>query len=361
MELDPPKFILNLNRMLLIAVIYGMDIRITIACAVVRTAIEILSPRGFQVLLPNTRRRYQSWIRSKARKNRDSIYSSRLVEDIQPLENENDSAILWLGNRRKATKVVYYFHGGGYFIPMNYGQVDMCWDVFVKQGVDSGVEVACAILQYSLAPGLKYPGHLRQALAGYNEIRAQGFKPSQIIVGGDSAGGNLTAQFLLHVRNPAPGVAPLKLEEPFVGAFLMSPFLTRNMEVESVKVNRYCDMIPGHTIPNLMYNLIDEADLEDYHAGRSTGALPLDDDHSHFKGLESIVKRMYVTVGSYETLADHGREFAKLVKKWSPGVEVLWDAGPKEPHVGAESEYLVRKPGPAVKRAKAWFKYFLHN
>lgn len=68
---------------------------------------------------------------------------------------------------------------------------------------------------YRLAPEHPFPAALEDCLAAYRWLLAKGFSPNSIVIGGDSAGGNLTLTMLLALRDagdPLPS-----------GAFCLSP------------------------------------------------------------------------------------------------------------------------------------------
>jgi acetyl esterase/lipase len=66
-------------------------------------------------------------------------------------------------------------------------------------------------IDYRLAPEHRFPAPLEDCLAAYRWLLANGTRPEQIILGGDSAGGNLTLTTMLALRDngeplPAAGV-----------------------------------------------------------------------------------------------------------------------------------------------------------
>jgi acetyl esterase/lipase len=65
---------------------------------------------------------------------------------------------------------------------------------------------------YRLAPENPYPAALQDALAGYRWLLDSGIRPEAIAMGGDSAGGGLTLQTLLTLRDagePLPAACVL--------------------------------------------------------------------------------------------------------------------------------------------------------
>ncbi len=289
------------------------------------------------------------------RKHGNGVYSDRIHHEVQELETGRDSALLWLGNRKKATKVVYYMHGGGFFLPMNSSQFRWCWDMFVMSYAEVGVDVACAVLQYTLSPGSKYPGHLREAVAGLEEIRRQGFSAQDIVVGGDSAGASMTTQLLLHIHKPHPDVPRVVLETPLRAAFLISPFLTRYAEaMESCYENRNVDCVPIGRIGELIPVVIHDDEIEEYMCGKESLLTPLDTPRLSLEGLEKVVEKLNVTIGEYEVIADHGRDFVNLVRREAPLVDVELVVGEKEPHDAVVLEYMAFHRGVAGDRLKAF-------
>jgi hypothetical protein len=85
-------------------------------------------------------------------------------------------------------------------------------------------------LEYTLTPACRYPGQLVQAATAVNAVmKKEGIGAEQILLGGDSAGGNLALGVLAHVIKPHPDVPVIasgegRGEERFKGVFLLSPW-----------------------------------------------------------------------------------------------------------------------------------------
>lgn len=93
-----------------------------------------------------------------------------------------------------------------------------------------GPGVSILLLAYSVAPEAKYPTQLKQAVELLHHlVHAQARNPSDLILGGDSAGGNIVLGVLSHLAHPHPDITPLSLAAKFHGALLISPWcsLTR--------------------------------------------------------------------------------------------------------------------------------------
>ncbi|MDE5884295.1 MAG: alpha/beta hydrolase [Oscillospiraceae bacterium] len=94
-------------------------------------------------------------------------------------------------------KLILYFHGGAYQAGLLYFYKDLAPDFYRESG---GAEVI--YLDYSLAPEFQYPAQLREALDLWENLtKSQNYQPEDIIIGGDSAGGNLVLAMMLWLRD----------------------------------------------------------------------------------------------------------------------------------------------------------------
>lgn len=95
----------------------------------------------------------------------------------------------------------------------------------VKTSGSTGKSLAVFVLTYSLTPHEQYPTQLIQAVEALRYIlKSPRRHPAQILLGGDSAGGNLAIGVLSHLAHPHPAIAELKVTEPLAGACLISPW-----------------------------------------------------------------------------------------------------------------------------------------
>ena len=102
-------------------------------------------------------------------------------------------------------RAILYFHGGGFRL----GSVASHRDLIARIAEASGCRVLA--INYRLAPEHCFPAALQDALAAFNWMCEQGFKPESIALAGDSAGGNLVLTTMLSLRDcgealPAAGV-----------------------------------------------------------------------------------------------------------------------------------------------------------
>lgn len=86
--------------------------------------------------------------------------------------------------------------------------------------------VSLLTLYPALAPQSLFPAQLRELTATVQHLVSHGTSPSDIILGGDSAGGAVVLQFLSHILRPFPGIPQLSLSGPFAGVILVSPWVS---------------------------------------------------------------------------------------------------------------------------------------
>jgi acetyl esterase/lipase len=90
--------------------------------------------------------------------------------------------------------VLLYFHGGGYCS----GSIVSHRRLVSEAG--RAAKMRTLAIGYRLAPEHPFPAAHEDALAAWRFLRAQGIAPSRIVVGGDSAGGNLTIALINRLR-----------------------------------------------------------------------------------------------------------------------------------------------------------------
>ena len=107
----------------------------------------------------------------------------------------------------KSDRTVLFLHGGGYIGGLHGRYLD--WGLHQGDLADAGTLFA---VDYRLAPTHVYPAALEDAAAVYQGLLSRGVKPWNIILVGDSAGGNLALELALHLREqkiPLPSVIAL--------------------------------------------------------------------------------------------------------------------------------------------------------
>jgi acetyl esterase/lipase len=166
----------------------------------------------------------------------DQPFRAVWVVKHSELQRRHSKVLIWLHGIFNS--YLSYFPGGGYALGNVYMFLPVLLDLYKKLD-----HVSCPtsifFLEYSLAPEAKYPTQLRQIAQAYQYLLDDlKIDPSNIIIGGDSAGGNLTLQLFRHITTPHPDVPitfpsssrPSKciLVSPWVSLDHNSPAFTRN-------------------------------------------------------------------------------------------------------------------------------------
>src|SRR5947207_2915618 len=116
-------------------------------------------------------------------------------------------------------KALLYLHGGGHM----FGSIRSHRSFVSRLAV--AARVTAFHIDYRLAPEHPYPAALEDALKAYRQILSMGFASDDIVVGGESAGGNLAVALVLKVRDES---LPLP-----AGLYLLSPWLDMTTTSES--------------------------------------------------------------------------------------------------------------------------------
>ena len=101
-------------------------------------------------------------------------------------------------------RAVLYLHGGGYVMGSLKTHRSLGGEISRE------AHAAVLLLDYRLAPESAFPAAVDDALAAYEWLLAAGYDAENLAIGGDSAGGGLTAATLLALRDkniPMPGAA----------------------------------------------------------------------------------------------------------------------------------------------------------
>src|SRR5512132_722460 len=137
----------------------------------------------------------------------DAIGStSPLAGDIglEPIDANGVAAEWSLAPGSDPSKVLLFFHGGGYCS----GSIVSHRGMVTEAG--RAAQARTLAVGYRLAPEHPFPAAIEDARSAYRFLLDQGFAPSKIAIGGDSAGGGLTLALMTSVRDarePLPACA----------------------------------------------------------------------------------------------------------------------------------------------------------
>lgn len=177
----------------------------------------------------------------------------------------------------------------------------------------------CAILLgYTCAPEAQYPGQLCQAAELLDHlITKEGRKPGDIIIAGDSAGGNLALGLLSHILHPHPEVPiKIKLKEPLRAAVLISPWVNFDVNQPSFDRNVQSDILCKAVGQRWADAFRGNAELDNYNQ-------PILADSGWFSELGAIVSDILVWGGGGEVLIDSIDQIANQLKGVYPKTEYI--------------------------------------
>ena len=123
-------------------------------------------------------------------------------------------------------RTVLQVHGGGYIVPLNNDYKNLA----VRQSVVANAKDTY-LVDYRIAPKNPYPAALNDMVTAYKTILKRGTNPKELILFGDSAGGNLALALALELKKqnlPQPGL--LVLPSPWTTMETQSPSCQDNVK-----------------------------------------------------------------------------------------------------------------------------------
>lgn len=228
----------------------------------------------------------------------------------------------------------------------------------------SGHDFAIFALTYTLAPGAVYPTQLKQAAMGLHHLlKVEHRDPStvrnrrlwiliqnqyltctaqtQILLGGDSAGGNLVAALLQHITHPHPEVPAFKLSKPLHAALLISPWISFNTTTPSFETNAESDYFGAKAVGKAALYYIRPGTAHDVYSEPATSP---PEWWVHIAA--DTVQHLMIWAGGGEVLVDGIRAFADKV---GAGFQRAADLS-LVPSAGGETSGQGEKPPPAYSR-----------
>ncbi|KAJ6180979.1 hypothetical protein N7519_011440 [Penicillium mononematosum] len=226
----------------------------------------------------------------------------------------------WIGNKN-AKNVIVYYHGGGFAMPAIPAYFEFWLDILQALN-ETGHDLAVFFPRYTLTPHATYPTQLRQAVEALRYIiNETGRSPANVIIGGDSAGGNLTAATLLHLSHPHSEIEPLVLSAPLAGVFAYAPWINFSTEWPSMKDNLWKDIITPDVLTRWSASYRAEKPADNWNE-------PLNAPAEWWDGAKT--ERILVLAGGDEILLSPIQEFVKKIK--SVFEEVTFVVGYDESH-----------------------------
>ena len=143
----------------------------------------------------------------------------------------------WLG-RPEARYTMIYSHGGGFGMSGDFYHLAY----LERLRATAGPSLSIFVVAYTLTPFATYPQQIREALSALTYVLA--FKSaSQVILGGDSSGGNLCLAVISHLLHPHPELEKLNLKEKLRGMILISPWVSFDTRTKSNEEGKGRDIV----------------------------------------------------------------------------------------------------------------------
>lgn len=125
-----------------------------------------------------------------------AIFGTEKKVEYIPVEVEGMSCEWIRVNRAHMKKyVILYCHGGGY----STGSTTYARTLTTKLAESTSMDVFC--FNYRLAPEHPYPAAAEDAMKAWNYLMYLGYGARDVIVAGDSAGGNLALSLVLKLKS----------------------------------------------------------------------------------------------------------------------------------------------------------------
>jgi monoterpene epsilon-lactone hydrolase len=219
--------------------------------------------------------------------------------------------------------VMLYLHGGGFVA----GSIKSHRNLASR--IAGASKIRGLIIEYRLAPEHPFPAAVEDATAVYRWLLSvQGIKPENVVLAGDSAGGNLVLACLVQLRNTKVSLpAAAVCLSPCTDLTLTSASLSANAEIDPV--------ITPEEVEFYRINYLEDADP------RNPLASPL---YAELHGLPPL----FIQVGTAEILLDDSVRFAKRAK--AAEVDVTLDVCPDMIHVFAMLAPVVPESQQAISR-----------
>jgi len=227
----------------------------------------------------------------------------------------------WLGDKNAEVTLVY-FHGGGYAQPAMPAHFSYLYDLIVLLRKTTDTSVSVLFLAYTLAPDKEYPGQLAEAAALIKHlVDKDNRSPSDLILAGDSAGGNLLLSLLSHILHPHtnPEVPSLSLDKPFRAALLISPWVSFATDHPSYKTNAESDLFDAIPLNIWARSFLGSTQRRGVIVGDSYSEALLADP-SWWEGASNAVEEVMIWGGGGEIFIDGIKAFADKFKEgWGSG------------------------------------------
>ena len=203
-----------------------------------------------------------------------------------------------------ASRVLMFFHGGGYCS----GSLTSHRRMVTEAG--RAAKIRTLAVGYRLAPEHPFPAALDDAMTAWRYLRKQAYLPSQIAIGGDSAGGNLTAVLINELRKQREHPSCAWLASPWTDLTMSGNSLATRDAVDPIIHKGYLGELADAFVP----------------AGMARNDPRISPLFADLRGFPPVL----VQVGSHETLLDDATRFAAALG--AADVDVTLEVWPEMIH-----------------------------
>lgn len=200
-------------------------------------------------------------------------------------ERAGDLRLHWISVGKPAPRrVILYLHGGAFIV----GSGTAYHGLLGRIAQLTGMRV-CAP-DYRLLQDAAFPAAFEDAVHAWDALLGKGYRPADIVLAGDSAGGGLMLALLAHLC--ARGTRP-------TACFAMSPWTDMTLSGDSLHSGKEV-LLPVHRMPEVVGQYLQEAAADDPRAS------PL---FARFDAPPPVL----IQVGSGEALLDDATRMAEVL------------------------------------------------
>lgn len=232
----------------------------------------------------------------------------------------------------QALPALVFFHGGGWVIGNRDTHDVLCRDLCDLSGY------AVFSVEYRLAPEHRFPAAVEDALAATRWLVAcasvLAIDPARMVVGGDSAGGNLAAVLALSLRGQAgPALA---------GQLLIYPVTDQRAASDSYRIHAKGYTLSAADMAWFRNHYLDQGQYGDW---RASPLLATD--------LTGLPSALVLTAG-YDPLHDEGRQYADALAAAGNSVQYLEFSRQMHGFIGMGG--VIEEANTAVRACADWLR-----
>lgn len=247
---------------------------------------------------------------------------------LLPVDGVEDGKVRWfteVEDRKPEDPVMIFFHGGGYSLGLMPLQASTL--MALHRLVPKSLRLSIVWLDYTVSTVEPFPQQLIEAANTYSAVQAS---CNNIILIGDSAGGNLAVNLMRHIHTPFDRVPPvLHPENKPTAALLVSPWLQLHIDLPLNKESSYVkydshDYINAHSL-NKSGNVVLRE--KEWPGCRKLFAETYKDTSIPWDEVLPKNGRVLITTGEVEILRDSIEEFYEISGLRNSGGQLYIEPG----------------------------------